>query len=144
MTSLLFDLSFFVTVPFWALMVFAPRWAVTEKVIASPAIVLPGIAIWVVLAVPIFPELWTAVTSPSLEVLRDLVADDRAIALLWAQIIAWDLFLGRWVYLESRRLDMHPLLMGPLLVALILLSPLVLPVFLALRARARQRVPLPA
>ncbi|GAA4445679.1 ABA4-like family protein [Actinokineospora soli] len=144
MTSLLFDLAFYVAAPFWVLMVLAPRWPVTERIMASPAVVLPGVAIWLVLAVPIFPELWTAVTSPSLEVLRDLVADDRAIALLWAQIIAWDLFLGRWVYLESRKLDMHPLLMGPLLVALVLLSPVVLPVFLALRTRARRKVPLPA
>lgn len=144
MTSFLFDLAFYVAVPFWALMVLAPRWPVTERVIASPAIVLPGAVVWAVLAVPIFPELWSAVTSPSLDVLRELLADDRAIALLWAQILAWDLFLGRWVYLESRRLDMSPWLMGPLLVLLVLLSPLVLPVFLALRARARRREPAPA
>lgn len=144
MTSLLFDLAFVVAAPFWALMVLAPRWSVTERVIANPAIVLPGVVIWAVLAVPIFPELWSAVTSPSLDVLRDLLADDRAIALLWTQILAWDLFLGRWVYLESRRLDLSPWLMGPLLVLLILLSPLVLPVFLALRTRAARRTPLPA
>ncbi|MGW5052811.1 ABA4-like family protein [Actinokineospora sp. NPDC004072] len=137
MTSLLFDLAFYVTVPFWALMIFAPRWSVTQRVVASPWIVLPGVLIWIVLAVPIFPELWSAVSSPSLDGLKDLLADDRAVALLWAQILAWDLFLGRWVYRESRRLDLHPLLMGPLLAALILLSPLVLPVFLALRARRR-------
>ncbi|GGS24984.1 MULTISPECIES: ABA4-like family protein [Actinokineospora] len=141
MTSFLFDLSFYVAVPFWAMMIFAPRWSLTERVIASPAIVLPGVAIWIALAAPIFPELWSAVSSPSLDGLRELLADDRAITLLWAQVLAWDLFVGRWVYLESRRLDMHPLLMGPLLVALILLSPLVLPVFLLLRARARERAP---
>ncbi|MFC5290465.1 ABA4-like family protein [Actinokineospora guangxiensis] len=144
MTSFLFDLAFYVTVPFWLLMVVAPRWSVTQTVIGSPLIVLPGVVIWAVLAVPIFPEVWAAVTSPSLDVLRDLVADDRAIALLWTQILAWDLFLGRWVFLESRRLDMNPFAMGPLLVLLIMLSPLVLPVFLVLRANARRRVEQPA
>ncbi|MGX7827675.1 ABA4-like family protein [Actinokineospora sp. 24-640] len=144
MTSFLFDLAFYLAAPFWALMVLAPRWELTERVIGSPLIVLPIVAVWIALAVPVFPELWSAVANPSLEGLKGLLADDRAVALLWAQIIAWDLFLGRWVYLESRRLDMSPLLMGPLLVALILLSPLVLPVFLALRTRARRRVPVPA
>jgi hypothetical protein len=144
MTDFLFDLAFYVTVPFWALMVFAPRWSVTRAVVACPAIVLPGVVIWAVLAAPIFPDVWALVTNPTLELLRELVADDRTIALLWTQILTWDLFVGRWAYLESRALDLHPLLMGPLLVLMILLSPLVLPVFLVLRANARRRAQAPA
>jgi hypothetical protein len=38
------------------------------------------------------------------------------------------------MFLEARRLGIHPLVMGPLLVATILLSPFALPVFLVVRA----------
>ncbi|WP_436492198.1 ABA4-like family protein [Actinokineospora sp. HUAS TT18] len=137
MTSLLFDLAFWVTVPFWALMVFAPRWSWTHRIVSSPWIVLPTLVVWAVLAAPLFPELWSAVTTPSEAKLRAFVEQDGAVALIWAQIIAWDLFIGRWMYLESRRLDIHPLIMGPLLVFTILLSPIGLPVFLVLRASKR-------
>ncbi|CRK59815.1 hypothetical protein [Alloactinosynnema sp. L-07] len=137
MTSLLFDLAFWVTVPFWGLMVVAPRWSWTHRIVSSPWIVLPTLVVWAILAVPLFPELWSAVTSPSLAKFQAFAADDGAVALLWAQIIAWDLFIGRWMYLESRTLNIHPLIMGPLLVFTILLSPIGLPVFLVLRARSR-------
>ena len=59
---------------------------------------------------------------------------------LWAQIIAWDLFLGRWVYLDSRERAIHPVLMGPLLIATILLSPIFFPVYLLVREVAGRAV----
>ncbi|MBC6448471.1 ABA4-like family protein [Actinokineospora xionganensis] len=137
MNALLFDLAFWVTVPFWALMVFAPAWSWTHRIVSSPWIVLPPVAVWAVLAVPRFPELWSAVSTPSVEKFTAFAADGGAAALIWAQIIAWDLFIGRWMYLEARRLGIHPLIMGPLLVFTILLSPIGLPAFLVLRARTR-------
>jgi hypothetical protein len=48
-------------------------------------------------------------------------------------VIAWDLFVGRWIYLDSRQRGLHPLLMAPLLVLTILLSPVGLPVYFLLR-----------
>ncbi|UCA50084.1 DUF4281 domain-containing protein [Streptomyces sp. WA6-1-16] len=63
---------------------------------------------------------------------------------LWAQVIAWDLLLGQWMFLQSRKLGLSPLLMGPLLVLTILLAPFGLLLFLAVRAlRLRGREPVP-
>lgn len=137
MNAVLFDLAFYVTVPFWALMVFAPTWSWTHRIVSSPWIVLPPLAVWAVLGVPRLPELWALFTTPTVEKLTAFAADGAGITLIWAQVIAWDLFIGRWMYLESRRLGIHPLIMGPLLVFTILLSPIGLPVFLVLRARTR-------
>ncbi|MGW0119329.1 ABA4-like family protein [Streptomyces sp. NPDC003327] len=147
MTGFLFEFAFFLAAPVWLLMIFAPRLPFTERLAASPLTVLPLLALWAVLAVPVFPELWTAVSSPDIDTFRELAALPNGAAAVWAQILAWDLLLGQWIYRESRRLDLSPLLMGPLLVLTILLSPLGLPLFLLLRAirtSRTSRAPAPA
>ncbi|MPY80437.1 MAG: DUF4281 domain-containing protein [Actinophytocola sp.] len=77
--STLFDLAFLTAAPSWVLMILAPTWPVTHRVVSSP---------WLV----------------------------------------------GWIYLDSRRRDIHPLLMAPVHVLAILLSPIGLPVYLALRS----------
>lgn len=134
----LFDLSFYVAAPFWALMILAPTWSVTRRVAASPLIVLPAVAVNLVLMLPLFADFWPVVTRPSLEGLQRLVANPDALAALWAQIIAWDLFVGRWMYLDSRERGVHPLVMAPMLVFTVLLSPIALPVYFLVRLTARR------
>ena len=134
MTGFLFELTFLLAAPVWLLMIVAPSWRVTERVAASPLTVLPLLAVWAVPAAPVMPELWTAVRSPDIDTFRELTALANGTAAIWAQIIAWDLLLGQWMYREGRRLGVSPYLMGPLLLLTILLSPLALPPFLAARA----------
>ncbi|MFD3334232.1 abscisic acid-deficient protein Aba4 family protein [Streptomyces sp. NPDC058700] len=134
MTGLLFELTFFLAAPVWLLMIFAPAWRVTGRLAASPLTVLPILVVWAVLAVPVLPELWTAVSSPDIDTFRELAALANGAGAIWAQIIAWDLLLGQWMYREGRRLSVPPLLMAPLLLLAILLSPVGLPLFLAIRS----------
>jgi hypothetical protein len=142
-TGLLFDLSFYLAAPFWALMILAPTWGWTRLIMSSPWSVAPVLVVWTILAVPLLPDLWAAVTRPSLPALQALLADPAAVALLWAQIIAWDLFVGRWMYLDARARGVHPLIMSPLLVFTVLLSPFGLPIYLVIRARVRESEPVP-
>lgn len=138
MTGALFEASFVLVSPFWLLMIFMPGRAVTARVAASPLTVLPVLAVYLAMALPVLPELWTAVSSPDIDTFRDLTALANGAGAVWAQVIAWDLLLGQWMFLESRRLGISPYAMGPLLVLTILLSPFGLLLFLALRAvRAR-------
>ncbi|MFG2625947.1 ABA4-like family protein [Streptomyces sp. NPDC048473] len=133
MTGALFEISFFLAAPFWLLMILAPNWRPTARIAASPLTVLPVLALYLVMAVPVFPELWDAVRSPDIDTFRDLMALANGAGAIWAQVIAWDLLLGQWMFLEGRRLGVSPLVMGPLLVLTILLSPFGLLVFLVLR-----------
>ncbi|MFI7237846.1 ABA4-like family protein [Streptomyces cyaneofuscatus] len=137
MTGTLFEITFYLAAPFWLLMIFAPTWSVTTRIVSSPLTVLPLLAVYTVLAVQVFPELWTAVSSPDIDTFRELVALAEGAGALWAQVIAWDLLVGQWMFLQSRKLGLSPWLMGPLLVFTILLSPFGLLVFLALRAVRR-------
>lgn len=134
MTGALFEIAFLLAAPFWLLMIFAPGLRATARIAASPLTVLPVLAVYVTMAVPVLPELWTAVSSPDIDTFRELTALANGAGAVWAQVIAWDLLLGQWMYLEGRRLGISPLVMGPLLVLTILLSPFGLLVFLALRA----------
>lgn len=133
MTATLFDLTFLLIAPFWALMILAPKWSWTKKIAESHLIVLPPVVIYVVLMIPVLPELLPLVTRPELAKLAEFMSTDTGAALVWAHMIAWDLFVGRWMYLEGRRLDVHPLVMAPVLVITILLAPVGLPLFLIVR-----------
>ncbi len=134
MTTFLFELTFLLAAPVWLLMIVAPNWRGTERVAASPLTVLPLLAVWAVLTAPVFPELWTAVSSPDIDTFRELAALANGAGAIWAQILAWDLLLGQWMYREARRLALSPFLMAPLLLLTILLSPIGLPIFLAARS----------
>ncbi|MFF7161217.1 ABA4-like family protein [Streptomyces sp. NPDC008086] len=134
MTGFLFELSFWLAAPVWLLMIFAPGWGPTVRIAGSPWTVVPVLMVYLALAVPVFPELWVAVRSPDLDTFRDLTALAGGAGAIWAQVIAWDLLIGQWMYREARRLGISALLMGPLLVLTILLSPFGLLLFLGLRA----------
>lgn len=135
MTGFLFDLAFWLTVPFWALMVFAPGWSWTARVVSSPLIAVPPLVVYTALVAGHLPELWATMSSPDLAELREFAGSSWGAAALWAQVIAWDLLIGAWMYREGRRLGLHPLLMGPLLVFTIVLSPFGFALFLLIRAR---------
>lgn len=124
MTAALFGVTFVLAAPFWALMVFAPTWGWTRRLAASPWIVVPPALIYAALAVPRLPDLLPALLAPTLDGVREILATDAGTALAWAHFIAWDLFVGRWMYLDSRARDLHPVLMAPVLLLTILLSPL--------------------
>ncbi|MCF3118664.1 DUF4281 domain-containing protein [Streptomyces arenae] len=133
MTGFLFELSFWLAAPVWLLMILAPAWGPTARIAASPLTVVPILLVYLALALPVLPELWATVRSPDLDGFRDLTALADGAGAIWAQVIAWDLLLGQWMYREGRRLGVHPLVMGPLLILTILLSPFALLLFLPLR-----------
>ena len=52
----------------------------------------------------------------------------------WAHFLAFDLFTGRWAYLDSQARGLPALLMAPLLFAILMVGPLGLLLYLAARA----------
>ncbi|OZM75045.1 hypothetical protein CFN78_02365 [Amycolatopsis antarctica] len=140
-TQTLFDLTFPVAVPFWALMILAPGWTWTRRVLASPWVATLPLAVYLLVALPEFGTLWEVVSAPDLETLRTFLGTPAGAAAIWAHLISFDLFVGRWMYLDARRTGTHPLLMAPILVLTILLSPLGLLTYLLLRTIRRTVTP---
>jgi hypothetical protein len=133
MAETLFQLAFLVTVPFWALMILTPTWRWAHRIVSSPLIVLPTLVVWAFAIAPAFGDFAREMLNPDLAGVKALLVSDDVVAAVWAQVIAWDLFIGRWMYLDSRRRGLHPLLMAPVMVLTILLSPIGFPLYLALR-----------
>jgi hypothetical protein len=129
----LFAVAFPLAVPFWALMVLAPGWSVTRRVISSPLIAVPVLLVYVLALLPQLAPYWAAMTGPALPVLAGLLGTPLGATAIWAHLIGYDLLVGRWMYLDSRERGVHPLVMAPVLVLTVLLSPLGLLAYLLLR-----------
>jgi Domain of unknown function (DUF4281) len=133
-TATAFVLVFFVgAAPFWTLMIVAPNWGVTQRIMSTPWSATLSLVFWYVYAVPRLLDLLPAVLKPTQPAWQELLATPEAMTFTWAQIIAWDLFVGRWMYLDSRERDIHPGVMAPILLLTILLSPIAVPLYLLIR-----------
>jgi hypothetical protein len=133
MTELAFDLAFPLAAPFWALMILLPRWTWTRRICGSPLIALVPLVAYLFAIVPILPEFAAEMVRPSFDGVREIVGSADGTAAVWAHLIAFDLFVGRWMYLDSRERRVPALVMAPVLVLTILLSPFGLIAYLALR-----------
>jgi hypothetical protein len=130
----LFALTFPLAVPFWALMILAPGWSPTRRIIASPWIVAPPLLVYALAVVPQFGAVLPAVSQPTLAGITALLGTSVGAVAAWSHFIAFDLFVGRWCYLDARERGVHPLVTAPVLLLTILLAPLGLLAYLLLRA----------
>lgn len=135
MTGALFSLTFLVVAPFWGLMILLPGWSWTHRIIKSPLIVLPPLLIYGLLVVPAVGDLLPALANPTLGGIRELLGTAVGAAAAWAHMLAFDLFIGRWCWLDSRERAVPALLMAPILVLTIMFGPLGLLAYLAVRPR---------
>ena len=133
MTGVLFSLTFAVAAPFWALMILLPRWSWTARIIGSPLIVVPPVLIYAIVVLGSLGDVLPAVVSPTLGGVRELLGTADGAAAGWAHMIAFDLFVGRWMYLDARERGLSPLVMAPVLLLTILLGPLGLLAYLLVR-----------
>ena len=120
----LFALSNLTVTPFWALMIVLPRWRGTERTIASPLIALPPVLIYVALVAPRFADIFAAVSTLSLPGVLPLIGSPLGATIAWQHFLAFDLLVGRWIYLDSRERQMNPLLMAPIQVTALMLGPI--------------------
>jgi hypothetical protein len=133
--DLVFSASFLLVAPFWGLMIAAPRWRVTEQVVRSPWIVAPVALLYLMLIAPDLPSLLGTLSAPDLATISAALATDRGATIAWAHFLAFDLFVGRWIYLDARPRSVAPLLLGVLLLFTLMLGPIGLLGYLLVRAR---------
>ena len=137
MMATLFDASFVLVAPFWLLMIALPGWGVTRRVIGSPWIAAPAAALYLALVLPGLPGVLGAVSSPSLEAIAPLLGTPEGATVAWVHFLAFDLFVGRWVYLDARARGITPWLTSPLLFLTLMLGPAGLLGHLLVRGRYR-------
>lgn len=119
----IFSVSFLLVAPFWACMIFAPTWNVTERLVSTPLIILPAAALYFLLFLPQVALVANGVLSPSLSEMTTLFARESGATLVWVHFLAFDLFVGRWIFLDSRRRTLPRPVLSVLLVVTLLFGP---------------------
>lgn len=131
-----FSMSSLLVMPFWFLMIVLPRWRWTQRIIASPLIALPAALLYAALVLPQFGSIFAAVINPDLPSIATLLSTPAGATIAWVHFLAFDLFVGRWAYLDSRERSINALLMAPILFFILMLGPIGLAAYLAARTLA--------
>ncbi len=138
----LFPLSSLLVMPFWLLLIFLPRWRVTERLMAGPWTAVPAALLYAVLVLPRFGEVFTAVSNPTLPGITALLGDPAGATIAWVHFLAFDLFVARWVYLDGRSRQISSWFVSPILFFVLMLGPVGFLLYLVVQtAVARQPVP---
>jgi hypothetical protein len=128
-----FVASNLLVLPFWFLMIVLPGWRGTRRVMASPLVLLPLPVVYTLLILPRVGELWPRPFPPSLPGIAAVLGTRAGAAIGWAIFLAFDLFVGRWVYLDSCERGIRWWLTAPVLFLTLMVGPLGLLAYLALR-----------
>ena len=135
----LFSLSFLLVAPFWLLMILTPHWRWTRRIIRSPLVVVPVAALYLVLVLPQFSTVFLEVLNPALPAIAALLGTETGATIGWVHFLAFDLFVGRWEYLDSHERGISSWLMAPVLFLTLMLGPIGFLIYLGLRALYRER-----
>jgi Domain of unknown function (DUF4281) len=133
----LFSLASTAVLPGWLLLVLAPRWRYTARLVA--VVLIPGLL--GLLYVVLIAARWGSAEGgfSSLADVRRLFGDPYLLLAGWVHYLAFDLFVGAWEVRDAQRLRVPHLLVGPCLVLTFLFGPAGLLLYGVVRAvRSRQ------
>ena len=129
----IFKLANLSVLPFWLLIIFLPHWPITQRVMASPLVALLPAGLYLLLVGPQIATLLPAVSNPSVDGIVSLLATPAGTTIAWVHFLAFDLLVGRWIYLESREHHFSAFLMAPVLFCTFMVGPIGYLAYLGLR-----------
>jgi hypothetical protein len=129
----IFQMSNLLVIPFWLLMILLPHWRWTQRIVSSLWIVLPAALLYAALVAPDFLGLLGELANPSVESIAALLGTQEGATIGWAHFLAFDLFVGRWAYLDGRTHGFSAWLVSPILFFVFMFGPLGLLLYLGLR-----------
>jgi ABA4-like protein len=137
--TLLFRLSNLLVLPFWALMILLPHWRWTGRILRSQFVSVAPALLYAVLVLPRLGTIWPAIARPTMSGVATLLGSPAGATISWVHFLAFDLFVGRWIYLDSQERRLSALLMAPLLFLTLMLGPFGFLTYLVIRAVASSR-----
>ena len=126
--------------PFWFLMIVLPGWRWTRRVMALPVVLAVLPALYVGLVLPRLGGLLPALAGPpdALQIAKLLSTPDGAV-IAWVHFLAFDLFVGRFIYLDTRDQPVPWFVTAPTLLLTLMFGPAGLLVYLVVRGLYRVR-----
>ena len=134
----IFTLSNLFVLPFWALMIFLPHWRWTQRIMRTlwPVVVLAGV--YTVLLLTQIGGVAGSLLNPTLDGIAGLLGAPAGAAVGWVHFLAFDLFVGRWAYLDSRERGISAWLVSPTLFFVFMAGPFGLLLYLAVRGMSQR------
>jgi len=119
--------------PFWVLLVVAPRWRLTQSAVQSLWLSLPLAAGYAV-AQGIDPNTSPDAGFHSLAAVVALFSTPEAILVAWIHFVVVDLFVGAWIVRDAQRQGLHHGFVAPCLVLTFAMAPLGLAAYSIVRS----------
>lgn len=113
--------------PFWVLMWFLPEHDLTKRFVGNLRwSVYPLLIPYAILAIPNAPDILFTFASemPTPESVVELFADDEVVVLAWLHMLAFDLFIGRYVWLRMLAAKRPVYVSTPILFLCMMMAPL--------------------
>ena len=97
-----FNFSIYYVAPFWAAMIFFPKWNVTKKVMGSFIPFIPLCCLYIhYLLTTVDPNSLGSAFIPQLDEYAKLFSREGGALVVTIHFLAMDLFLGRWIYWQG-------------------------------------------
>ena len=123
--------------PCWLLLILAPRWRWTMRLVTFAAPVLLALVYaWMLATAPASP----GASFNTLAGVRTLFTTDQALTAGWIHYLAFDLFTGAWESRDAHRLGIARWIVIPCMLMTFLFGPIGLAAYLVLRALLRREV----
>ncbi len=135
--SEVFSIANLIAMPMWVLMIFLPKWKVTQWLIKFKLIPLVLALIYAVYIIMTMLD-GPALDFGSMESVMELFKDDRALLAGWVHYLAFDLLIGMWMLDQNKQLKIHQIIMAPILLATFMLGPVGFLLFMIIRATKKQ------
>jgi hypothetical protein len=135
----LFTIFNLAVLPFWLLVIFLPGWSVTRRVAGSLWIVLPLLVVYLVLMLPNLGGVLPLLIELNLDRIAEVLGRPEGTLVAWVHFLAFDLFVGRWIYLDAQERRVPWWLSSPVLFLTLMVGPFGLLSYLLVRPL----VPLP-
>lgn len=133
----LFSICNMLVLPGWLLLIVAPRWRWTKRLIDSCLLPLLLGLVYFYLIVRYFGE--ANGDFGSLAEVAQLFQNPHLLLAGWIHYLAFDLFIGSWEVRDAERIGIHHLLVVPCLVLTFLLGPIGFLLYFLLRWTVKQK-----
>ena len=121
--------------PAWALLIFAPNWDLTKKLVHSMLypVILGAVYVGILILLLFFGMGSPDGSFSSIEGIRALFSVDGGIVVGWAHYLVFDLFVGAWEARDAKRRGFSHWLLIPCLALTFMFGPTGLLLYLLLR-----------
>lgn len=135
--EILFKGANFAVLPFWLLLLAAPRWPGTQLLVHGPAVVLLLTPIYAYMLFGYGPSPENVDMTTLYGVMSAFTAPHMVVA-GWIHYLIFDLFIGAWEARDAVRLHIPHLAVIPCLLATLLVGPVGLLLYVVVRFVARR------